>query len=363
MNTENTSAREVRSDVQQTVAPVIRDQEKQKTAPRKKTFLLVVLVACALCLIGAFGIYRIFFASVHKSALQNVQRAAKKPLITIAVNPWKASELNATIAKIILQEKMGYPVKLVPVDEYGQWPELAAGKLDATLEVWPSGHKKDIQKYINTDKTVVNGGLLGPVGKIGWYMPTYVKKEYPELASWEGLKDPGNVSLFAAVPGGKGVFYTGDPTWTQYDAQIIKNLGLNFEVKSLGSEASLINAVDTAYHQHKPILFYFWTPHWAQAIYDLSQITLPPYSDACYADTKKGVSCDYPTDKLFKAFWSGFETYAPDAYAFLQNFNYTNQDQIGMLAAVQINKSSVEDVAQYWVNNNESTWRSWIPKQ
>lgn len=333
------------------------DQE-QPSQKKKKPIKKIVLFCSVIVFFVVLAILSLVFTG--KVWFSPGQVIAKKPLIKIAVNPWTAAELNANIAKIILQEKMGFPVKLVPVDENSQWQALAKGEIHTSLEVWPSGHKKDIQKYIITEKSVTNGGDLGPIGKIGWYIPSYLKDEHPELATWQGFKDPKNVALFSSVPGGKGQFFTGDPTWVQYDSQIIKNLGLNFEVKILGSEDALIKAVDEAYNKKKPIVFYFWTPHWAESIYNLTPVALPPYTDACYADLKNGVNCDYPADHLFKVFWSKFTTYAPQAYHVLKNFNYTSQDQIGMLAAVQKNKQSVESVARFWVNNNESVWKPWL---
>jgi glycine betaine/proline transport system substrate-binding protein len=313
--------------------------------------LLIVVV-----LISAAGA---LFLS-HKTQTPQKATVAQKPVIKLAVNPWKASELNANIAKVILEEKMGYKVQLVPVDEYKQWPLLAKGELHASLEVWPSGHKDDITKYIKSDKTVENGGALGPIGKIGWYIPRYLMNEHPELATWKGFIDPKNAALFAVAPGGKGQFYTGDPTWTQYDAEIIKNLGLPFEVQTLGSEDALIKKIDQTYAQKKPIVFYFWTPHWAHAVYDLVPVELPAYTDACYKDLKNGVNCDYPRDPLQKVFWSGFKDYAPDAYQFLRKFNYTNDDQIRMLAALELKKQSTAQVARDWVRNNEAVWQLWM---
>lgn len=293
-------------------------------------------------------------------ARERANISAQKPTIKLAVNPWKASELNATIAKIILEEEMGYIVELVAIDENSQWEALARGDIHASLEIWPSGHKANIEKYIQMQQNVDNIGFLGPIGKIGWFVPKYLVDEYPQLATWEGFLDPTNVVLFADSEEGKGQFYTGDVSWTQYDEQIIKNLNLNFEVNILGSEEALIQKVESAYKDKSPIVFYFWTPHWAHSIFDLIPVVLPEYSDDCYTDLSGGVACDYPADQLFKATWSEFSDFAPEANQFLKAFRFTNQDQIGMLAAVQLEKKSVEEVARIWVRNNEAIWRPWL---
>lgn len=289
--------------------------------------------------------------------------APSKPLIKLAVNPWVAAELNAAVAQIILQDSLGFPVELVPIDEYQQWESLAKGQVHASLEVWPSGHAEDVKTYIETQHSVEHGGELGPVGKMGWYIPSYLLRKYPELASWEGFKDPQNVALFSSPEtGNKGRFLAGDPSWVQYDEDIIRNLGLDFQVVRLGSEEALIAALDAAYGKQEPILLYFWTPHWAYILYDLTPVTLPAYSGECYAKAEQGgIDCDYPAEPLFKVFWPGLKEYAPEAYTVLKNMNYTNRDQIAMMAMVQIDKKSSAQAARAWIEQNEPVWKAWLP--
>lgn len=287
-----------------------------------------------------------------------------KPVIKLAENPWSASALNVAVARILLEEQLGYPVEVVTIGESAQWPALASGELHASLEVWPSGHAENVAEYIDKQKLVENGGLLGPVGKIGWYIPTYMLEDHPELATWEGLKTPENAALFAtAETGDKGQFLTGDPSWTQYEDDIITNLGLNFQIVAAGSEEAILAALDSAYSREEPLLFYFWTPHSIHAKYDLTEVKLPPYSEECYAKADSGgVDCDYPPDELFKIFWVGLADATPDAYTLLKNMNYSTEDQIGMIAAVELDGMSVEDAARQWLDAHEDTWRSWLPQ-
>jgi glycine betaine/proline transport system substrate-binding protein len=287
----------------------------------------------------------------------------KAPIKLIA-NPWSSSRINAAMARLLL-EQMGYPVTVVEIDENAQWAALAKGEAHASLEVWPSGHVADVKKYIDEEKSVENGGSLGPVGKIGWYIPGYLLAEHPELATWEGLKDPKNVALFkTAETGDKGRFLAGDPSWTQYDADIIRNLDLNFQVVSAGSEQAVLAELDRAYTAREPILFYFWTPHSAHARYDLAEIKLPPYTDDCYAKASSGgVACDYPPDPLFKILWPGLSTYAPSAYQLLKNINFTTRDQIGMIAAVDLEGQTPDQAAQAWLDQHTATWKTWVPRE
>ena len=88
--------------------------------------------------------------------------------ITLVENPWPASELNVAVAKILLEQQLGYEnVETVALEESAQWDALAAGDADAVLEVWPSGHATNIEEYINEQGVVADGGALGPEGAIG----------------------------------------------------------------------------------------------------------------------------------------------------------------------------------------------------
>ena len=60
--------------------------------------------------------------------------------INFSVSPWQGSAANVAIAQKLLEDKLGYTVETTDIDEYAQFPALSNGDLDATLEVWPSGH-------------------------------------------------------------------------------------------------------------------------------------------------------------------------------------------------------------------------------
>lgn len=230
--------------------------------------------------------------------------------------------------------------------------------------MWPSGHADNVADYIDSsDGNVDNAGLIGPVGEIGWFMPSYMVDREPALATWEGFADPALAGLFAtAETGDKGQFLSGDPSWTIYDEQIIANLGLPLEIVYVGSEAGILASLDAAYSREDPVLFYFWTPHSAFGTYDLTRVALPAYSDECYArDADGGIDCDYPEDALFKIVNADLAENAPDADHFLRAMSYSTADQISMLAAIENDGMSVEDAAAQWIEANESVWSAWLP--
>src|ERR1044071_5722466 len=101
--------------------------------------------------------------------------------INFAINPWDGSAANVAVAEYLLKNQLGYSFNDSKVNEFAQFKQLSSGDLDATLEVWPSGHADDYKNYIANDNGVVDGGQLGVTGQIGWWFPTYMLQDHPEL--------------------------------------------------------------------------------------------------------------------------------------------------------------------------------------
>ncbi len=287
-----------------------------------------------------------------------------KPTISLIVNPWSASRLNAEVAKIIIEENLGYPVELRDVNENdAMFTGMADGTLDAVLEIWPSGVTDAETAYFD-DGTVVNMGELGAVGKIGWFVPQYVIDEHPELATWEGFQNPDLAQLFAtAETGDMGRFLGTDPSYSQYDEQNISNLGLPLQVVFSGSEPATVAELDARASAGEPIVMYWWTPTAAVAKYNLVNVALPAYNDECGASAAAGdggVDCDYPEDVLFKAASAMLEEKAPDVFSFLQKFTITTDDQLEMLPPMEIDGEDPAKVAADWVAAHEDVWSAWL---
>jgi glycine betaine/proline transport system substrate-binding protein len=280
--------------------------------------------------------------------------------INIVANAWTASAINAEIAKQLIESELGNTVEIVAIDENTMFTGLSDGSLDAALELWPSGVDDTEQAYLD-DGSVVNIGELGAVGQIGWFVPSYVVDEHPDLATWEGYVDPANAALFAtAETGDQGRFLATDPSYSQYDEPIVANLGLPFKVVFSGSEASTVAELDARFAAHEPILMYWWTPTAAVAKYDLVQVELPEYTDECYAGDVADVACAYPPDVLQKLASAKLADKAPEVQAFLEKFTLSNEDQLSMLPAVEIDGEDASDVAAQWIADHEDVWSAWL---
>ena len=284
--------------------------------------------------------------------------------ITLAANPWTGSAVNAWVAKIVLEANLGTKTTVLDIDENATWPGLAAGDIDAALEVWPSGHAADYETYIAGEKSIVDIGLLGPDAKIGWYIPTSMLADHPELATWEGFKDPATAKMFATTESGDlGQFLMGDPSYVSYDEQIIANLKLPLKFVVAGSEAALITAIQTADTDGTPLLLQFWKPHWLQLEVDLAEVTLPEVTDECAASAAAGdgkYACDYPVDALYKVASAKLATKNPAAFKFLSTMKLTTEQQSEIAGLVDRDGVDVKDAAQQWVDDNQAIVQGWL---
>ena len=280
--------------------------------------------------------------------------------VTLVANPWPGSYANANVAAILLEQELGVDAEIVEIDENAQWSGLDDGSLDAVLEIWPSGHQGNLATYVDELGSVELLGELGAVGQIGWFIPTYVVEEYPEMATWEGLA--GNEEIFAtAETGSSGQFLAADPSFVQFDEAIIDNLGLDFEVVQSGSEAAQLAAVQSALDREEPVLFYFYVPHWMHFQYDLTMVELPEWTEECEAKPPEERDCGYPEDVLLKAANAELADRLPEVHSFLTNMQMRNEWQDEITYSMDVDGLDAQEAAQQWVDAHESDWAGWIP--
>lgn len=278
--------------------------------------------------------------------------------INIALNSWVGYEADAAVVQYLLEHELHYQVRLTQIDEQPAWQALDQGTLDAILENW--GHDDLVKTYIKGKKSIVDGGFTGNIGAIGWYIPKYVADKYPGITNWKNLNKYAHV-FRTAESGNQGQYLAGAPSYVTNDKPLIKNLKLDYKIVYAGSEAAEITQVRKLYKQHKPALFYFYTPQWLFNELKLVRVHLPKYTPGCDSDPKK-IRCDYPVLRLNKIFRKGFVDSGSRAYRFLKNFRWTNAQQNEVAGMIANQGMDREAAAKKWVEANKATWQKWIPQ-
>ena len=195
--------------------------------------------------------------------------------VTLNENSWVGSTANVYVVKNVLEKKLKCSVKVTNITEnQPSFQAMADGKIDVVLEDWDNTLVPSNKKYL-TSKSVVPVGGNGITGVIGWYIPRYLLKQYPQFKTWRGLKGKESVFKTPESLPNAGTFLGGDPSYVQKDRALIKELGLDLKHVVSGAEPAQVARWTTLYKQHKPVLFYWYDPQYLNAIYDLYRIQLP----------------------------------------------------------------------------------------
>jgi len=242
------------------------------------------------------------------------------------------------------------------VKEEVGWQGMSAGTTDTILENW--GHPDLKKKYIDEQKTVQDAGQTGNKGIIGWYIPPWMAKKYPDITNWKNLNKYANM-FKTSESDGKGQLLDGDPSYVTNDEALVKNLHLNYKVVVGGSEAALIQSFRTAEANHKPLLAYFYQPQWFFSEVPLVKVNLPKYHPGCDANADK-VACDYPPYNLNKLISKKFADSGSPAMTLVKNFHWTNDDQNTVAEYIAKDKMDPTAAAKKWITAHPDMVNSWL---
>ena len=278
--------------------------------------------------------------------------------INMAMNDWVGYTADAAVVTYVAENSLGCKVNQKALKEEIAWQGFPTGQIDVVMENW--GHPDLTKKYIDEQKTAVDGGQTGNIGVIGWYVPPWLAKEHPDITDWNNLNKYAD-QFKSSESGDQGQLLDGDPSFVTNDEALVKNLKLNYKVVYAGSEAALIQAFKDAEANKKWVIGYFYSPQWFLAEVPLVKIDLPPYTDGCDADAAK-VACDYPEYKLNKVLSTKFAESGSSGAALIKNFTWTNEDQNLVAKYITADNMKPEDAAKKWVEANPDKVNAWLGK-
>jgi glycine betaine/proline transport system substrate-binding protein len=327
------------------------DKEEGSMSKKVSARLALLLGASLVAVVGLVS---------SGSALGGARQACGT--VTLNEQAWAGSTANTYVAKYVLEKRLGCKVKITKVTEIPVFQAMADGKVDAVLEDW--NHVDQYAQYVTKQKSVVLVRSNGLVGHIGWFIPRYLLKQYPEFKTWRGLK--GKESVFRSPESGsQGMFLGGDPSYVQKDKQLIELLDLNFKHVTVGAEPAEVARFTQQIRQRKPVIFYWWTPQYLNASLNLVEVKLPPRFKSCKDDASAGGNlkqyrCAYAADPLNKLFSKEFAQSGSRAYSVLRKFKWSNADQNFVANLIAGKKMKPDRAAEQWVKANAAKVNAWL---
>lgn len=260
----------------------------------------------------------------------------EKGTVKLVYVNWAEGVAMTNLAKVILEEKMGYDVELTMADVAPIFTALANGDQDAFMDSWlPVTHGSYVEEY---GDDLADLGLNYENAKLGLVVPSYVDIDSIEELNTIADELDGQIT---GIDSGAGMMAQTET--------VIEDYGLDLELLP-GSGPAMTAALGAAIDENKAIVVTGWAPHWMFAKWDLKFLEDPKliFGDAenIHTVARKDLAEDMP-----------------EVAEFLSNF-MVDASQLGSLMGDIADSDEDPDVvAKAWMEENEDLVNSWIPAE
>lgn len=290
--------------------------------------------------------------------------------VTISDLTWTGAEAIAHVIQAVITGPLDSEAEIVEGLSDGSvvaaGMDKGDGSADVYTDLWMPNRQGLWDKYVGGAESVgVNTPYLGTQAM---YVPSYMADK---VSSVEDLKKPEIAALFDKDGNGKGEYWAGDAGWksTRMWQVKFKSYGLSdlWEPEIL-PDATFKAQLKAAVNREKPILFYYWTPEWVHAAYDITMIKEPPFYEGCEKtnlDEEDWLEAsDFPCAsreaEIYVAYSKSLESRNPPVAKFLKQIKLDPAVVNQWILQIGRDKMDPQDVAEDWVKNNMSTVKKWI---
>lgn len=248
---------------------------------------------------------------------------------------WAEGVAYTHLAKVILEEDLGYDVTLTAADVAPAYTAVAQGDKDAFMETWlPVLHKDYVERFADR---VVDLGHVYEGTRSGWVVPSYVTieriSELPEHAE----QFDGEV---IGIDAGAGIMKTSEQVFEEYALD-------DFELVS-SSGPAMTAALKKAIDGKDWVVVTGWKPHWMFGRWDLKFLE---------QDEDKTL---WETGNIHIMGRLGLREEKPELAAFLENYFFTDEQLASLMLAVR-DADDPETAARQWKAEHPDVVASWLP--
>ncbi len=258
---------------------------------------------------------------------------------------WAEGVAYTHLAKVVLEDQMGYKVKITAADVGPAYTAVAQGNKDAFMETWlPVLHKDYVEKYKDqiTDLGHVYEGTT-----TGLVVPKFMYDEGVQTIS--DLKKPEVMKKLdkkiTGIDAGAGIMKT-------TETEIMPKYSLNeagFKLVA-SSGPAMTAALKDAVDNNEYIVVTGWKPHWKFARWDLEVL-------------KQDQEKVWGKGNIHIMGRKNLEQDKPELAQFLKNMSFTDAQLADLMLQVEESDQDVEIVARQWMQENMDLINSWIPAQ
>ncbi|WP_424934515.1 ABC transporter substrate-binding protein [Amaricoccus macauensis] len=283
--------------------------------------------------------------------------------VSIAEMNWASAEVVTQVEKFLMEQGYGCTVSIVPSDTVPAVTSLAENnEPDTVSELWINSAGDAYSKLKEEGKVVELGSVLEPGGVEGWWIPSYLAEEHPELTTIEGvLANPELVgSMFNNCPDGWGCRIVNDNLIPAFDLE-----GSGIEIFNHGSGETLATSMASAYENEEPWFGYYWAPTALLGKYDMVSVDLGDYNEEAHAANQNQGNSDpqpsaFPDAPVLTVATADFAEREPEVAEMLANVSFNVDDMNAVLAWKDENNASGEEAAVYYLTTYKEKWSSWL---
>jgi glycine betaine/proline transport system substrate-binding protein len=290
----------------------------------KKLFIFAIILMVALSVVFV-GCQK---AEQTAETTEEVDKTAK----LVYVN-WEEGVAYTNLAKVVLEDQMGYEVEITAADVGPAYTSVAQGDQDAFMETWlPVLHKDYVEQY---REDITDLGYVFEGTQSGLVVPDYMEIE--TISEINDIADElgGNIT---GIDAGAGVMQTTEQVIDLYD----------LDVKLMASSGpAMMAALQEAIANEDPIVVTGWTPHSMFGRWNLRFL-------------KQDKDKVWGTGNIHIMGRRNLIMDKPELAQFLSNYFFT-EAQLGELIVTVNEAASEEEGARQWMNDNMDVVEKWIP--
>ena len=307
-------------------------------------------------------------AAVAASLLATGAHAQEK--VAISDLSWTGAKAIGHVIKAVIEGPLGSEAEIVEglSDQaiIAEGMDKGDGSVDVYTDMWMPNQTALWNKYVVEAKSIAHNEPY--LGTQGAFVPRYMTHL---VKSFEDLANPEIAAMFDKDGNGKGEYWAGDAGWKSTKMWQVKfrSYGLaELWEPEIVSDATFKAQLKAAYAAEKPILFYYWTPEWIHAAYDIRPLDEPERTEGCmelkldqedWLEASK-FACKQPDAMIYVAYSKSLEQRNPAAAKFLSRIKLDPAVVNDWILKIVRDKEDPQDVAEAWVAANMDTVNAWI---
>lgn len=327
---------------------------------------------------------RLRLAALAAASAVAITAAEAKTKVVIGELDWAGSRAIEQVLSQVMTEYLDAEVTTIAAAQEALYEALdkGDGTADIVADMWADHLPAQMKNYVlpgGRETIIVNETPY--LGTEGIFVPKYVVDEHG-VKGLADLADPEKAKLFDSDGNGLGELWAGSVGWESLGHTQVRAKSYGFDKTmelTTVEQAVAVAQLKDAYDRKRPIAFYYWTPEWIHAAYELHRLEEPEFTgyamesakgteryaeNGCYTFYQPAerndwleasdIKCGQPPTRVHIAHSKALAERDPKISQFLTQVTLDADDVNQWILDMEVNGKSVEEVAKTWIDANRS---------